>query len=186
MTSETRLRSDRALSASLPVAVYRCRSSGCSIRPRGIWRYPVRPQSAPRRHVGEGRGVDHTGIVDVTIQARTSLQTQSKDTRVRRCMHAQDPDRDPCTCHKVCRSVIVTPPRRPLCRMSCGSVPIRITVYTRRTQHQTTLLPVQICPWGGRHAQKQSLGPAWARTVHMLMQNPRRHGCHTHAVPHAP
>ena len=73
---------------------------------------------------------------------------------------------------------------RSLCRMSCGSVPLRITVYTRRTQHQTTLLPVQICPWGGRHAQKQSLGPAWARTVHM--QNPRRHGCHTHAVPHAP
>ena len=71
-----------------------------------------------------------------------------------------------------------------LCRMSCGSVPIRITVYTRRTQHQTTLLPVQTCPWGGGHAQKQSLGPAWARTVHM--QNPRRHGCHTHAVPHAP
>ena len=48
----------------------RCYHSGCSIRPRGIWRYPVRPQSAPRRHVGEGRGVDHTGIyIDVTIQA---------------------------------------------------------------------------------------------------------------------
>ena len=89
-----------------------------------------------RRHVGEGRGVDHTGIVDVTIQARTRLQTQSKDTRVRRCMHAQDPDRDPCTCHKVCRSATVTPPRRQTMRqggslqLCCGAAHTESTCYT--------------------------------------------------------
>ena len=115
----------------------RCYHSRCSIRPRGIWGYPVRPQSAPRRHVGEGRGVDHTGIyIVVTMQARTRLQTQSKDTRVRRCMHAQDPDRDPCTCHKVCRSATVTPPRRQTMRqggslqLCCGAAHTESTCYT--------------------------------------------------------
>ena len=121
----------------------RCYHSGCSIRPRGIWRYPVRPQSAPRRHVGEGRGVDHTGIyIVVTMQARTRLQTQSKDTRVRRCMHAQDPDRDPCTCHKVCRSAIVTPPRRQTrprggsLLSCCGAAHSESTRYTVCMQNQ--------------------------------------------------
>ena len=75
-------------------------------------------------------------VVDVTIQARTRLQTQSKDTRVRRCMHAQDPDRDPCTCHKVCRSATVTPPRRQTMRqggslqLCCGAAHTESTCYT--------------------------------------------------------
>ena len=68
--------------------------------------------------------------------SRTSLQTQSKDTRVRRCMHAQDPDRDPCTCHKVCRSATVTPPRRQTMRqggslqLCCGAAHTESTCYT--------------------------------------------------------
>ena len=70
------------------------------------------------------------------MQARTTLQTQSKDTRVRRCMHAQDPDRDPCTCHKVCRSATVTPPRRQTMRqggslqLCCGAAHTESTCYT--------------------------------------------------------
>ena len=115
-------------------------------RPTPLWLPPQFPSPAEHMALADGGGDAPLALRWVVgAEHRTQCPCRSRRPRARR-----------------------RPARRAPCRMSCGSVPIRITLHYGRLYAPVHPLSSQSCHVRFREAGTQLPTPTWARTAPVL------------------